>query len=223
MNASLEKKDNSFEFSMRKSSSILLSSLSGYNKKEYIQKRVVDYIMIIVLLLVLWPIILYTIFRIKKESPGPIFFKQTRVGLDGKEFVCYKFRSMHINSHFNPYTQENDSRIFPFGQIMRKMRIDELAQFINVLKGDMHLVGPRAEWNILVKQYENEISNYAMRHKVKPGITGLAQVKYPYGRNVYDAEQKLLYDLDYIKRWSIVMEFKVLVETILVILKKSGV
>jgi len=197
--------------------------VNGYSKIDYIQKRTVDYIMVIVLFSILWPIILYTIYRIKKESPGPILFKQIRVGLNNKKFSCYKFRSMHTNSHFNPYTQDNDSRIFPFGQIMRKMRIDELAQLINVIKGDMHIVGPRAEWDILVNKYEKIVPNYHSRHNIRPGITGLAQIRYPYGRNAYDARRKLGYDLLYIKKWSIFLEMKVLFGTVSVILKKGGV
>jgi len=194
-----------------------------YTKINFLQKRVVDYTMTILFILTLWPLVLYTIYRIKKESPGPVFFKQSRVGLNGKTFVCYKFRSMHTDSHFNPYTSDNDSRIFPFGHIMRKMRIDELAQIINVVKGDMHIVGPRAEWDILVKEYEKIIPNYHLRHNIAPGITGLAQVKYPYGRNAYDAKQKLAYDTFYIKNWSILLELKVLLQTVGVILKKSGI
>jgi len=197
--------------------------LQKYSKIDYIQKRIIDYIMVIVLFSVSWPIILYTIYRIKKESPGPIFFKQTRVGLNNKEFSCYKFRSMHTNSHFNPYTQDKDSRIFPFGQTMRKMRIDELAQLLNVIKGDMHIVGPRAEWDILVNDYKKIVPNYSLRHKVRPGITGLAQIRYPYGRNAFDARRKLGYDLLYIKKWSIFLEIKVLLGTVLVILKKRGI
>jgi len=202
---------------------ILQSIVNEYSKIDYIQKRVIDYIMVIALFSVSWPIILYTIYRIKKESPGPIFFKQTRVGLNNKKFSCYKFRSMHINSHFNPYTEEKDSRIFPFGHTMRKMRIDELAQLLNVIKGDMHIVGPRAEWDILVNEYEKIVPNYHSRHKVRPGITGLAQIRYPYGRNAFDARRKLGYDLLYIKKWSIFLEIKVLLGTVLVILKKRGI
>lgn len=195
----------------------------GYTKIEYIQKRVIDYSMVIILFCITLPIMLYTIYRIKKESSGSIFFKQSRIGLNGKTFTCYKFRSMHTESHFNPYTQENDPRIFPFGHIMRKMRIDELGQLLNIIKGDMHLVGPRAEWDILVNKYEKIIPNYGERHNVKPGITGLAQVEYPYGQNSYDAEQKLKYDMSYIKKWSILVECKVLFQTVMVILRKSGV
>jgi len=195
----------------------------GYTKKEFFQKRIIDFIVGGSLLIISLPISLYTIFRIKKESPGPIFFKQSRIGLNGKPFTCYKFRSMHVNSKFNPYTQDNDIRIFPFGNTMRKMRIDELPQLINIIKGEMHLIGPRAEWDILVKDYEKVIPNYHDRHSVAPGITGLAQVCYPYGRNVNDAKKKLRYDRTYIKNWSIKKELMVIFKTIKVVLRKEGI
>jgi len=193
-----------------------------YTKTQFFQKRLIDFIVGGSLLLVSMPVMLYTIFRIKKESPGSIFFKQSRIGLDGKPFMCYKFRSMHVNSKFNPYTQENDSRIFPFGNTMRKMRIDELPQLFNILKGEMHLIGPRAEWDILVKDYEKIIPNYHKRHCVAPGITGLAQVCYPYGRNVDDAKKKLEYDIEYITNWSLKKELMVIIKTIKVVLGKEG-
>ncbi len=193
-----------------------------YNKTQYIQKRFIDFFVGGILFFITLPVIGYVFFRIKKESPGPIFFKQSRIGLNGKPFTCYKFRSMHVDSKFNPYTQDNDSRIFPFGNIMRKMRIDELPQLINVFKGEMHLVGPRAEWDILVKDYEKVIPNYHKRHLVAPGITGLAQVCYPYGRNVDDAIKKLEYDMNYIQKWSIFKEISVLWKTIEVVFGKRG-
>jgi len=195
----------------------------GYSTIDYMAKRTIDYTMVTIFVLLLWPVILYTIYRIKKESPGPVLFKQYRVGLNQKKFVCYKFRSMHLNTHFDPYTKENDSRIFPFGHIMRKMRIDELAQLLNVVKGDMHIVGPRAEWDILVNEYEKVIPNYHYRHSVKPGITGLAQVRFPYGRNVRDAEKKLIYDIFYIKNWSIFLDIKILFQTVMVVINKKGI
>jgi lipopolysaccharide/colanic/teichoic acid biosynthesis glycosyltransferase len=194
----------------------------SYSKSQYIQKRMIDFLLSFMLLVVSSPVILYTIYRIKKESPGPIFFKQTRIGKDGKPFTCYKFRSMHVDSKFNPYTQQNDCRIFPFGNTMRKMRIDELPQLLNVLKGEMHLIGPRAEWDILVKEYEAIIPNYHDRHLVAPGITGLAQVYYPYGCNSKDAKNKLKYDRLYIDSWSLKLELKVILKTIEIILKKKG-
>ena len=194
----------------------------SYNKIEYIQKRIVDFLIGGGLFLITLPVVGYVYYRIKRESPGPIFFKQSRIGLNGKPFTCYKFRSMHVDGKFNPYTQENDSRIFPFGNIMRKMRVDELPQLINVFKGEMHLVGPRAEWDILVKDYEKVIPNYHNRHLVAPGITGLAQVCYPYGRNVDDAIKKLEYDMNYIKKWSLFKEISVLWKTIEVVFGKRG-
>ena len=197
--------------------------LVGYTKFNFIQKRVIDFSVSTILIVLISPIIPYIVFRIKKESKGPIIFKQTRVGLNGKKFDCYKFRSMHIDMEFNPYTQYEDCRIFPFGKIMRKMRLDELPQLWNVIKGDMHLIGPRAEWDILVDKYKNVIPKYNQRHSVRPGITGLAQVSYPYGRNIYDAKRKLEYDLNYIKEWSFFLELKVVLQTILVVFGKKGV
>jgi len=204
-------------------------SMGGYTRMQFIQKRAIDFIVGGILLLLSLPIALYTIIRIKKESPGPIFFKQSRIGRNGKPFMCYKFRSMHVNTPSSStktgderYTQDNDSRIFPFGNTMRKMRIDELPQLLNIFKGEMHLLGPRAEWDILVKDYEKIIPNYHERHNVAPGITGLAQVCYPYGRNSKDAKRKLKYDTFYINKWSLRKELIVIVKTIGVVLGKKG-
>ena len=201
-----------------------LDSIKGYTKLEYLQKRIIDFIFSIPLFILALPIMLYSAYRIKKESPDDgIFFIQNRVGIDGKTFKCIKFRSMRTDiDYFNKYTQEDDPRIFPWGKIMRKTRIDELPQLFNVLKGDMHFIGPRAEWDILVKEYENKIPNYNLRHKVKPGITGLAQVEYHYGANLEDTKQKLMYDLYYIKNWSIWLEIKIFIKTILVVFGKKG-
>jgi lipopolysaccharide/colanic/teichoic acid biosynthesis glycosyltransferase len=122
----------------------------------------------------------------------------------------------------NLYTQDNDPRIFPFGKFMRATRIDELPQLINVLKGDMHIIGPRAEWNILVDKYNKEIKNYSLRHSVMPGITGLAQVRYPYGENIKDTKIKLIYDMFYIQNWSLKLECRIILETINVIFRAKG-
>jgi lipopolysaccharide/colanic/teichoic acid biosynthesis glycosyltransferase len=197
--------------------------VKGYTKFDLFQKRVIEFFITSLLIILISPTILYIIFRIKKESKGSILFKQTRVGLNGKTFKCYKFRSMHTDMAFNPYTEEEDSRIFPFGKTMRKMRIDELPQLWNVIKGDMHLIGPRAEWDILVNKYKNIIPRYNQRHFVRPGITGLAQVSYPYGQNIYDAKRKLEYDLDYIQRWSLLLELKIIWQTVSVVLGKKGI
>ncbi len=201
-----------------------LENIKPFSTFQYIQKRFIDFIISIPLAIIASPIMFYCAYRIKKESPdGPVFFKQTRVGAKGKKFTCYKFRSMRTDiDFFHLYTQENDPRIFPWGKIMRKMRIDELPQLYNVLKGEMHLIGPRAEWDKLVENYEKEIPYYNERHLVAPGITGWAQVNYPYGSNIEDTKQKLMYDLYYIKYWNIWLEIKTIFKTILVMVGKKG-
>ncbi len=200
-----------------------LDNIKPFSSWQYFQKRTIDYLGVFSLLFLIWPILIYSKYKIKKVSPGSSMFKQNRVGKNGKIFKCNKFRSMHTNSYHDPYTRENDSRIFPWGKIMRKTRIDELPQLINVLKGDMHFIGPRAEWEILVKNYENEIPYYNERHIIRPGITGWAQVNYPYGSNIEDTKQKLMYDLYYIKYWNILLEAKVVWKTILVVFGKKGI
>lgn len=199
-----------------------LEEVSKFSRWQYIQKRIFDITAVLTLFTFIWPILLFSAYRIKKESPGPIFFKQSRVGLNGKPFMCIKFRSMNLNSHFDPYTQKNDTRIFPFGNLMRETRIDELPQMWNVLKGEMHFIGPRAEWDILVKGYEKVIPYYNERHIVSPGITGWAQVHYPYGQNEEDTRQKLMYDLYYIKHWNLLVEFKTVWKTFEVVLGRRG-
>lgn len=199
-----------------------LSDIRPYNPIQYFLKRIVDYIGV----LFLW--IAHNYFRLivktkmQKESPGELYFTQQRVGKDAHDFICYKFRTMHENSYHNPYTQDNDTRIFPYGERMRKVRIDEIPQYKNILKGEMHLIGPRAEWNILVENYEKQLPYYHERHLVAPGITGWAQVNYPYGRDINDTKQKLMYDLYYIKHWSVLLELKVIWKTVLVVVKKKG-
>jgi len=199
-----------------------LEEVSPFSKWQYLQKRAFDIVAVISLFLFTWPILIFAALRVKKESPGPVFFRQSRIGLNGKSFMCAKFRSMHVNSHFDPYTQKNDTRIFPFGNFMRKTRIDELPQMWNVLRGEMHFIGPRAEWDILVQGYEKAIPYYSERHIVCPGITGWAQVHYPYGQNEEDTRQKLMYDLYYIKHWSLVIEFLTVWKTIEVVLGRKG-
>lgn len=200
-----------------------LDSVGRLSKSQYVLKRFMDVFVSGLLLLVSLPVMVFSIWKIKQQSPGNLFFKQSRVGQDTNCFEVVKFRSMHENSHFDPYTQKEDPRIYPYGQFMRKSRIDELPQLWNIFRGDMHLCGPRTEWDILVENYEKEIPFYHERHLVKPGVTGWAQVMYPYGANKEDARQKLMYDLYYIKHWSIWLEIEVLIRTVLVVLGKKGI
>ena len=201
-----------------------LDEIKPYNTFQYIMKRSIDYIIAIPLAILTSPIMIYSAYRIKKESPdGAILFKQTRIGKNKKPFTCYKFRSMRTDvEFFDHYTQENDPRIFPWGAFMRKTRIDELPQLWNVIKGDLHIIGPRAEWNELVKKYEKEWPFYHMRHINAPGITGWAQVNYPYGKNLEDTYQKLMYDLYYIKNWNLWLEIKTIFKTVWVMIGGKG-
>ena len=182
--------------------------------------------------LVLFPFI---VLAIKLDSPGPIFFKQTRVGLNGRKFEMCKFRSMYTdaeagkeellakNIHQGPiFKLENDPRITRVGHFLRRTSLDELPQFWNVLKGDMSLVGPRPERDFFIKKLENIIPYFTERFSVKPGITGWAQVSYGYGSSVDDAIEKLNYDLFYIKNMSIFMDLMIIMRTVKIVLFGKG-
>ncbi len=199
-----------------------LVTIKPFTPWQHFQKRVIDYTSVFLLFFVSWPIMLISKDKIKKQSPGPLLFKQNRVGKNGIDFKCIKFRTMNEDSHHDLYTRENDTRIFKYGETMRKTRIDELPQMWNILRGEMHLIGPRAEWNLLVKNYEDKLPYYHERHLVAPGITGWAQVNYPYGQNIEDTKQKLMYDLYYIKHWNIGLELRIILKTIMVVINKKG-
>ena len=171
------------------------------------------------------PLMLAATVLVKLTSRGPVFFRQRRIGKGGRPFTLYKFRSMvsHDPEKYSRYSGENDSRITGFGKIIRKLRIDELPQFINIIKGDMNLVGPRAEWDVLVAEYEKKIPFYHQRHIVRPGITGWAQTNYSYGANSTDALYKLQYDLYYIKNRSFRLDFRIMARTVFIMLSCKGV
>jgi exopolysaccharide biosynthesis polyprenyl glycosylphosphotransferase len=155
---------------------------------------------------------------------GPLFFKQKRVGRGGKEFTIIKLRSMVVDAEKGgaQMAKKNDARVTAFGKILRKYRFDELPQFWNVLIGEMSLIGPRPERKVYVDQLSDAIEFYNLRHMVKPGITGWAQVKYKYGENLEDSFEKLKYDLFYIKNRSLLMDFKILVNTVNTIIFSKG-
>ncbi|WP_137170445.1 sugar transferase [Marinomonas sp. FW-1] len=201
-----------------------LERISSYNRLNYFLKRVFDLIAALSLGLITFPVMLYATVKIRRESPGPIIFSQERVGRSGREHVIYKFRSMHVDAEKEgaQFAQADDPRAYDFGAFMRKTRIDELPQLWNVIKGDLHFVGPRPERKVFTDQLEEEIPYYNERHLVSPGITGWAQVLYPYGANTEDARQKLMYDLYYIKHWSIWLEIETLIRTVLVVLGRKG-
>lgn len=200
-------------------------------------KRLFDIVMAILIFIPAFPFMVITYILVKldvgikyiilnpmKILKNPAFFKQKRIGFRGKEFEIIKFRSMKIHdpSKFSKYALEHDNRITKFGKFMRKMRLDELPQLINVLRGDMSFVGPRPEWNELGRDYEKKIKNYKLRYGVVPGLTGWAQVMYPYGASVDDAERKLEYDLYYIKHQDFVLDTVVFFKTIKIVLFGKG-
>jgi sugar transferase (PEP-CTERM system associated) len=189
-------------------------------------KRAVDLLLVLFFGLLLGPFLMFMAILIKLESAGPVFFKQDRVGERGRSYVVFKFRSMVKDAEklSGPvWAQENDSRVTRVGRIMRRLRIDELPQVWNVLKGDMSFVGPRPERDVFVQQLEKIVPYYRERFTVKPGITGWAQVNYGYGASVADAIEKLNYDLFYIKNMSFMMDLLVLLRTVKIVLFGHGV
>lgn len=170
------------------------------------------------------PIALLTMTLIKLESPGPVFYKQERVGKNGKPFVIMKFRSMRVDAEkAGPvWASSGDDRVTRVGRVIRKIRVDEIPQFWNILRGEMSFVGPRPERPHFVSQLAEEIPYYEQRHLIAPGLTGWAQIKYPYGASIEDARQKLQYDLYYIKNQSLVLDAIILFETVKIILFGRG-
>lgn len=178
-------------------------------------KRVFDIIMAIIIGVMTLPVMAVAAIIVRLESPGSIIYSQDRVGENGKEFKVHKFRSMRNDAEKDgaKWAQVNDPRVTKFGNFMRKTRIDELPQLINVLKGEMSFIGPRPERMVFIKELEKEIPYYNLRHMVKPGLTGWAQVMYPYGASVEDARRKLEYDLYYIKHHSLYLDMMIMFMT----------
>jgi exopolysaccharide biosynthesis polyprenyl glycosylphosphotransferase len=188
-------------------------------------KRAFDIVMSSLLLLLASPIMLLTAIAIKLDSRGPLIYRQERVGLGGRPFMCLKFRSMRVDAEKDGvarWATKNDSRVTRVGAFIRKCRIDELPQLISVLRGEMSLVGPRPERPSFVQQLQAEIPFYDIRHSVKPGVTGWAQVRYSYGASVEDARRKHQFDLYYVKNHSLFLDLLVLVETVSVVLFREG-
>jgi len=184
-------------------------------------KRAFDIMLSGFLLLMLLPFFPILAFIIKYQSPGSLFFKQERTGLNGKTFVMYKFRSMHINdeSHLRQATHD-DPRKFPFGRIMRKMSIDELPQLFNILRGDMSLIGPRPHMLAHTVEYTRQIPYYMERHAVKPGLTGWAQVKGWRGPTpeLWQMEGRVMCDLWYVDHQGLWVDIKILFLTVKIVL-----
>ncbi len=188
-------------------------------------KRLSDVILATVILLLISPLMLLLALGVKLSSPGPIIFKQRRYGLDGREIIVYKFRSMTVTEDGAQVVQAtvNDKRVTPFGQLIRKTSLDELPQFINVLQGRMSIVGPRPHAVTHNEMYRKLIKGYMVRHKVKPGITGWAQVNGFRGEttSLESMKSRIDYDLEYLKHWSLKLDIQIIVKTILQIFNDS--
>ncbi len=188
-------------------------------------KRLLDIVVAGAALLVLSPLFALLALLVRLDSGSPVLFSQQRVGRDRRAFSLYKFRTMRVRppgEEGSLYTGANDLRITRIGAKLRKLRLDELPQLWNVLRGDMSLIGPRAEWDRLVDSYEKAIRFYHFRHLVKPGITGWAQVNYPYGANLEDTVQKLKYDLYYIRHYSLRLDAMIVLKTLHVMIWGKG-
>ena len=194
------------------------------NRFDLIGRRVLDIgcgLIIAAIFIIVFP---FVAIAIKLDSPGAIFYKQERVGLKGTKFTIYKLRSMVQNAERNgaQWATKGDARITKVGNFIRKTRLDELPQVINVLKGEMSMVGPRPERQQFIDKLEHQIPSFNKRLAVKPGLTGWAQVNYGYGSTVEDAKIKLGYDLYYCKHQSLALNFQILLRTFAVVLKMQG-
>ncbi|HEY8708105.1 MAG TPA: TIGR03013 family XrtA/PEP-CTERM system glycosyltransferase [Burkholderiaceae bacterium] len=188
-------------------------------------KRIFDFVSSLVLLILATPVMILAMIAIRVDSTGPAIYRQPRVGAGGRIFMCMKFRSMYVDAEKDgvaKWASKNDPRITRIGSFIRKTRIDELPQLISVLYGEMSLVGPRPERPSFVDQLKGSIPFYELRHSVKPGITGWAQVRYHYGASLEDAHRKHQFDLYYVKNNSLFLDILVLIETVSVVLFREG-
>jgi sugar transferase (PEP-CTERM system associated) len=187
-------------------------------------KRLFDLTGALIGIVVAAPLMLLTAIAVRLESPGPVLYRQERVGEHGRLFTLYKFRSMRIDAEQGTpiWATSHDTRVTRVGRFIRLTRLDELPQFWNVLRGEMSFVGPRPERLFFVQQLAESIPFYMARHAVRPGVTGWAQVRYRYGASVEDALEKLRYDLYYIKHRSLVFDLTILVDTIKVMVCRKG-
>jgi sugar transferase (PEP-CTERM system associated) len=210
--------------SMLRPSWLIFTGRGRQAKLAELSRTVVHWLVALIGAMLSLPIVLVTAVLIKLESRGPVFYKQERVGKNGRVFVLTKFRSMRVDAEQDGpvWASKGDSRTTRVGKIIRKVRIDEIPQFWHILRGEMSFVGPRPERPHFVAQLAEEIPFYEQRHLIAPGLTGWAQIKYPYGASIEDARQKLQYDLFYIKNQGLILDAIIIFETIKIILFGRG-
>ena len=198
---------------------------NNFSEAEKNIKAFSDRFVSCIVLIVSSPLFAYIAWRVKKDSPGPIIYRQERIGFHGRPFMIYKFRTMYVDAEDGgpKLSHEEDSRITPFGAIMRKYRLDELPQFWNVLKGDMSLVGPRPERKYFIDQIVQRAPYYYLLHNVKPGITSLGMVKYGYASTVDQMLERLEYDIIYYENMSLALDITILVYTIKTVVTGKGI
>ena len=187
-------------------------------------KRVFDILMSLFALVLFLPIMVYVAVRVKRDSPGPIFYKQERIGKDGRPFYMYKFRTMYVGAEQNgpQLSSQNDERITPFGAIMRKYRLDELPQFWNILKGDMSVVGPRPERRYFINQIEEKAPYYCLIYKIQPGLLSWGPIKIGYSDTVEKMVERLNYDIIYMDNMTLLNDLKIMIYSLEVIIKGRG-
>ena len=198
---------------------------NNFSPAEQNIKLFLDKVCSAVALLLLSPLFVYIAWRVKKDSPGPVFFRQERIGYLGQPFWMYKFRTMYVNAEENgpSLSSEDDLRVTPFGRIMRKYRLDELPQFWNVLKGDMSLVGPRPERKYFIDEIVKTAPYYYLLHNVRPGITSLGMVKYGYAASVDKMVERMEYDILYYENMSLTLDLTILIYTVKTVLTGKGI
>ena len=198
---------------------------NNFSPVEQNIKLFLDKVCSVVALLLLSPLFAYIAWRVKKDSPGPVFFRQERIGYLGQPFWMYKFRTMYVNAEENgpSLSSEDDLRVTPFGRIMRKYRLDELPQFWNVLKGDMSLVGPRPERKYFIDEIVKTAPYYYLLHNVRPGITSLGMVKYGYAASVDKMVERMEYDILYYENMSLTLDLTILIYTVKTVITGKGV
>ena len=216
---------------------------SGDSQTQRWLRRTVNVVLALLALIILLPIMVLIAFLVRLTSRGPVLYTQTRVGFDrrqqmlgsqnhrrerdlgGEPFTIYKFRTMRVDAEHHSgavWAQQRDPRVTPVGRLLRQYRLDELPQLLNVLRGEMNIVGPRPERPTIFAELREHIAEYPLRQRAKPGITGLAQINHHYDRSLEDVRTKVHYDLEYIRRQSVTEDFRIMLKTVPVILRRRG-